>query len=211
MAATRSRVSEIPEFRREGITVEHYVVSTGIRPMIEGTVFRQHLDGIWANTFIEAAAPPGFLDTSPTSGAAAGITQIGMPMGDTAKTRAIFEINKGVNVDPSLDVHAPMAESRRRVPLRNMIYVADGASDVPAFSILNAGGGKTFGVAVEGADDAARVEQLAAQGRIQGMAVGDFRPGSPAYVWLMDGLEQIGYEIVEERRQALAQVPPAAD
>lgn len=207
LPATQARIAAVPEFRREGITVEHYVVSTGIRPMIEGSPFAAHLDGIWANTFVEAPAPPGFLgDEAPTS-TAAGITQVGVAIGDTGKTRAIFEINKGVNADPALDVHEPLPESHRRVPLRNMIYVADGASDVPVFSILNAGGGTTFGVAVD--DDIAvdRVTALADQGRIQGMAAADFRAGQPAHDWLMERMEQIGYEIVEERRQALAPVP----
>ncbi len=203
LTATRERTGEVPEFRREGITVEHYVVSTGIRPMIEGSVYAPHLDGIWANTFIEAPAPPGFLDELPMGSTAAGITHLGYPLSDTAKTRAIFEINKGVNVDPQLDVHAPLPESHRRVPLRNMIYVADGASDVPVFSILNAGGGKTFGVAGDDAREQARIAELAAQGRIQGHARADFRPGGEAHTWLMESLEHIGYEIVEERRQAL--------
>ena len=56
-------------------------------------------------------------------------------------------------------------------------------------------------------DDAARIAELAAQGRIQGMAPADFRAGQPAHTWLIEAMEQIGYEIVEERRQALPNVP----
>ena len=43
---TRQRVTDIPEFAAEGITVEHYIVSTGILPMIEGSVFADHVDGV---------------------------------------------------------------------------------------------------------------------------------------------------------------------
>ncbi len=211
MAETRDHAQAVPDFRREGITVEHYVVSTGIRPMIEGSAYGPHLDGIWANSFIEEPAPPGFLDQLPVGGSAAGITQVGSAIDDTGKTRAIFEINKGVNVDPAVDVHAPMAESHRRVPLRNMIYVADGASDVPVLSVLNAGGAKTFGVATDDGDDMKRVGELAAQGRIQGMAPADFRSGEPAHTWLVEAFEQIAYGIVEERRQAFANVPDASE
>jgi hypothetical protein len=206
-SATQERARTIPEFRREGITVEHYVVSTGIRPMIEGSLFAPLVNGIWANTFIEEPAPPGFLENAAPQPSVGGITHVASLIGDTGKTRAIFEINKGVNVDPTIDVHAPLPESHRRVPLRNMIYVADGASDVPVFSVLNAAGGRTFGVAVDDDERAARVAELAAQGRVQGGAPADFRPGQPAYEWLMESLEQIGYEIVEERRQGLAPVP----
>jgi hypothetical protein len=45
-----------------------------------------------------------------------------------------------------MDVNMKVAEEDRRVPIRNMIYVADGPSDVPSFSVVNQGGGRTFGV-----------------------------------------------------------------
>jgi hypothetical protein len=59
-------------------------------------------------------------------------------------------------------------------------------------------------------DNYAKVKQLQDQGRIQGMAEADYRPGKPAYLWLMDSLDQIGHEIVEARRQAFGAIesPP---
>ncbi|MEA2058562.1 MAG: haloacid dehalogenase-like hydrolase, partial [Actinomycetota bacterium] len=94
------------------------------------------------------------------------------------------------------------------VPLRHMIYIADGPSDVPCFSILNTNGGKTLGVyTTEPSDNHHQVRLLQEQGRIQGMAEADYRPGKPAHEWLMDGLEQIGHEIIEARRQALSNRP----
>ncbi len=211
MAAVRDHVAEIPEFAGEGITVEHYIVSTGLRPMIEGSVFADVIDGIWANTFIEAVAEPGYLERLPVVHPPGPITQVGYSIDNTSKTRALFEINKGVNKNPDLDVNARMSEDQRRVPMKNMVYIADGPSDVPAFSILNGAGGRTLGVYTLGPDDNHRkVKQLQEQGRIQGMAEADFRPGKPAYLWLMDTLEQIGHEIVESRRQAFGSIrnPP---
>jgi hypothetical protein len=211
MAAVRDHVAGIPEFAGEGITVEHYVVSTGLRPMIEGSVFGDVIDGIWANTFIEAVAEPGYLDRLPVVHPPGPITQVGYSIDNTSKTRALFEINKGVNKNPDLDVNARMSEDQRRVPMKNMVYVADGPSDVPAFSILNSAGGRTLGVyTLTPHDNHRKVKQLQEQGRIQGMAEADFRPGKPAYLWLMDTLEQIGHEIVESRRQAFGSIrnPP---
>ena len=66
---------------------------------------------------------------------------------NTSKTRAIFEINKG----PGIDVNARVAEEERRVPIRNMIYIADGPSDVPVFSVVTQLGGRTLGVYQKGA------------------------------------------------------------
>jgi len=203
MQTSKDRVAEIPEFADAGIEVEHYVVSTGIRALIEGSVFAPYLDGIWANTLIETPAPPGYLGRLPVGVDPAPVTRVGYAIDDTSKTRALFEINKGANRDPDLDVNARVAQDQRRVPLRHMIYVADGPSDVPCFSILNANGGKTLGVyTTEPTDNYREVRRLQDQGRIQGIAEADYRPGRAAHGWLMDGLEQIGHEIVEARRQA---------
>jgi hypothetical protein len=206
--ATRRRVTEIPEFAHEGITVEHYVVSTGILPMIEGSPVARGLDGVWANSFIEDPAPPGYLDRLPVSGSAEPISMLGYVVDNTTKTRGVFEINKGVNKNPEVDVNARLAEEERRVPIRHMVYIADGPSDVPVFSILNQRGGKTLGVYLtEPRNNFRQVKTLQEQGRIQGMAEADYRPGKAAYLWLMDSLEQIGWEIVEARRRAVASIP----
>ena len=207
-ASTRQHVRENPDYAKENISVEHYVVSTGIVPMILGNKIADQIDGVWANDFIEEPAPPGYLghlDITPTD---VPISGLGYTMDNTAKTKAIFEINKGVNKNPSIDVNSRMAEEQRRVPLRHMVYVADGPSDVPVFSILNVNGGKTLGVyTTEPANNFRQVKSLQDQGRIQGMAKADFRPGEAAYLWLMDSLDQIADEIVAARRAALSQIP----
>lgn len=211
MQAVRDHVAEIPEFASETITVEHYIVSTGLRAMIEGSAFADVIDGVWANTFIEHVAEPGFLERLPVAHPPGPITQVGYSIDNTSKTRALFEINKGTNRNPDLDVNARMSPDQRRVPMKNMIYIADGPSDVPAFSILNTAGGRTLGVyTLEPDNNHAKVKQLQEQGRIQGMAEADYRPGKPAYLWLMDTVEQIGHEIVEARRQAFGAIknPP---
>jgi hypothetical protein len=211
LEASRERVHQIPDFVREGITVEHYIVSTGIRPMIEGSSIATHVDGIWANSFVEHRAPAGYLDTLPVTSEGGPIRHLSYTIDNTSKTRALFEINKGVNKNRQIDVNARMSEAQRRVPLSNMVYIADGPSDVPVFSILNQHGGKTLGVyTLEPRNNHKQVKQLQEQGRIQGMAEADYRPGKAAHLWLMDSLEQIGYEIVENRRQAFAAIknPP---
>ncbi len=206
--ATREVVASEPRFRAEGITVEHYVVSTGMLPMIEGSSIAPKIDGVWANTFIERSAPPGYLEHLDVEDERGPITHIGLMIDNTAKTRAVFEINKGVNRNPSIDVNARMGEEQRRVPISHMIYIADGPSDVPVFSVLNQRGGKTLGVyTLEPRNNFRQVKDLQEQGRIQGMAEADFRPGKAAYLWLMDSLTQIADEIVEARVRAFADIP----
>jgi hypothetical protein len=207
---SRKHVGAIPDFAREGITVEHYVVSTGLEAMIDGSVIAPHVDGIWANTFVEGVPGPGYQEKLPVRDGGL-ISHLSSVVDNTSKTRPLFEINKGVNANPDLDVNSRMAESQRRVPLQHMIYVADGPSDVPVFSILNKAGGKTLGVYnLEPRNNHRQVKQLQEQGRIQGMAKADYRPGEAAFLWLIDSIEQIGYEIVESRRQAFSEIenPP---
>lgn len=61
------------------------------------------------------------------------ISEVGYTIDNTTKTRALFEINKGVPQHPEIDVNAKMSDALRRVAFPNMIYIADGPSDVPAF------------------------------------------------------------------------------
>ena len=209
-ATTRSRMAEVTDYAHEGIDVEHYVVSTGIRSMIEGSPIGGIIDGVWANDFIERPAPPGYLETLAIENGTHPISMLGYMIDNTSKTRAVFEINKGVNRNAGIDVNALMAEEQRRVPIRNMIYIADGPSDVPVFSILNRQGGKTLGVyTTEPGNNFRQVKQLQTQGRIQGMAKADYRPGEAAYLWLIDSLDQIADEIVTNRRSAFAEIPRA--
>jgi hypothetical protein len=208
--ATRDHISAVPEYVHESIDVEHYVVSTGIRPMIEGSPIGGITDGIWANDFIERPAMPGYLETLAIENEPHPISMLGYTIDNTSKTRAVFEINKGVNRNAGIDVNALMAEEQRRVPIGNMIYIADGPSDVPVFSILNRRGGKTLGVyTTEPSNNFRQVKQLQTQGRIQGMAKADFREGEAAYLWLIDSLDQIAAEIVANRRSAFAEIPRA--
>lgn len=208
--ATRRHVREEHDYERHGITVEHYVVSTGIVPMIEGSPIHPHIDGVWANDFIETPAPPGYRDHLPVETDDPVIRRLGYTVDNTTKTRAIFEINKGSNRNAAIDVNARMSEEQRRVPIRNMIYTADGPSDVPCFSIVNAQGGKTFGVYLtEPKNNFSQVKALQEQGRIQGMAKADFREGEAAHLWLMDSLDQICREIVANREQAVSDIRPA--
>jgi hypothetical protein len=210
LEASKHYVTQIPEFVHEEITVEHYVVSTGILPMIQGSSVAPFVDYIWANDFIERPAPPGYQDTLAIGESGAPISHLGYTIDNTSKTRAVFEINKGVNKTPSIDVNALMSEEQRRVPIKNMIYIADGPSDVPVFSILNERGGKTLGVyTTTPVNNFRQVRQLQSQGRIQGMAEADYREGRAAHLWLIDSIDQIAREILDARHRAFAEIPRA--
>jgi hypothetical protein len=144
---SRLWVKNKPEYAKHEIVLEHYVVSTGLAEMVRGSTLAPFLDGIWACEFIENPLQPGFLRQKELMiEAASEIAQIGVMVDNTTKTRAIFEINKGTNRNPAIDVNAKVTAEDRRIPLQNMIYIADGPSDVPSFSVVKSGGGKTYAV-----------------------------------------------------------------
>src|SRR5208283_2019305 len=90
---------------------------------------------------------PGFLQQKELDlSAAAEISQIGMVIDNTTKTRALFEINKGTNKNPAIDVNSNIKPEDRRIPFQNMIYIADGPSDVPSFSVVKRNGGEAYAV-----------------------------------------------------------------
>lgn len=203
----KSFATEKPKYVEHDISIEHYIVSTGIAPMVRGSAIAKYVDGIWAAEFIENPLQPGFLKQNEFPiDASAEIAQIGMVIDNTGKTRAIFEINKGSNKNPAIDVNAKMAAEDRRIPLQNMIYIADGPSDVPSFSVVKGGGGRAY--AVYNPDKPAEFEQndrLLQSGRIHGYGPADYTATSSTAQWLRMHVHQICDRIVADRETAVAQ------
>ena len=197
-------VSNDESYRRHDISVEHYIVSTGLRAMIEGSALSKHVDGIWACDLLPVAAPPGYREQLETMSDV--VAQVGYTIDNTSKTRAIFEINKGVNVQEGgrVDVNSVIPEDARRVPIRNMIYIADGPSDIPSFSVVNKMGGKTFGVYAPGESNYNNAAELEEQGRVNSIALADYSEGTAADMWLSRSIRQIADGIVSNRERALA-------
>ena len=138
--------------------------------------------------------------------AEAEIAQIGLVIDNTTKTRAVFEINKGTNKNPAIDVNSRMNAEDRRIPFQNMIYIADGPSDVPSFSVVKGGGGRAY--AVYNPDDAAEFAQndrLRQSGRIDHYGPADYTAGSSTTQWLRMHIHQMCDRIVVDREAAVAQ------
>lgn len=196
------QVVAAPPYAEAEIKVEHYVVSTGLYAMIEGSPIADRLDGIWASVFIEDPAAPGY-DVSGTP-ASKPIAQIAGFLDNTTKTRAIFEINKGVNKVASIKVNDQIDESKRRVPFSNMIYVADGPSDVPSFSVIRQHGGRAYAVYDEDSDAHMRqVNELLKQGRVEMYGPANYTSSSSTLRWLKLTIQEIADQILKVRDETL--------
>ncbi len=134
------------------------------------------------------------------------ISEIGYTIDNTSKTRALFEINKGIGEIKDVTVNSKLTDAQRRVDFRNMIYVADGPSDVPAFSVVKGRGGATFAIYPEGDKKAfEQVERLREDDRIDMFAEADYSDGKTASMWICNKIQEFANRIKAEeqaKRQA---------
>src|SRR5580698_8312588 len=200
-------VADRPNYVKHEIQLEHYVVSTGIAEMVRGSRIAPEIDGVWGCEFIENPLQPGFLEQKELDlSADAEIAQIGMVIDNTTKTRALFEINKGTNKNPAIDVNSRIAAEDRRIPFQNMIYIADGPSDVPSFSVVKGNGGNAYGVYNPAKpEEYAQNDRLRQVGRIDHYGPADYTAASSTTQWLRLQIHEICDRIVRDREAAVAQ------
>lgn len=190
----KQRIENDKIYKDNDIRVEHYIVSTGFRQVIEGTCIRKDVEYVWGCEFIE--------DNDGTGNKV--ISEVGYSIDNTSKTRALFEINKGSTKDRGVDVNSVIPEENRRVPFKNMIYIADGPSDVPAFSVVNKYNGVTIAVFPKGdAKALAQVEKLREEGRVNHILEADFSKTSSTRAWIEGKVVSIADRIVGEKRESL--------
>ena len=147
----------------QGVTVEHYVISSGLREIIEGCSISGEFKEIYASEFYydETGRP----------------VWPKMAVNFTAKTQFVYRINKGVlDVSDDKTLNDSMPDDSKRVPFTNMIYVGDGLSDVPCMKMMRAYGGQAITVYQEG--NRLGVEELLARDRVDYMFPADYSAGS---------------------------------
>jgi hypothetical protein len=202
----KQSVASDGSFVKHGLQVEHYIVSTGLREMIMGSKIAPFVEDVWGCEFVEVVAQPNYLQKGelPLQTSEPILIDIGYMVDNTSKTRAIFEINKGTNKLARIGVNDTIAHEDRRVPFQNMIYIADGPSDVPSFSILNQYGGRTFAVyKPRRKDEFKQVASLQELGRVQGIGEANYTEGSLTSMWILNAVEDIAKRIVDGRESLL--------
>ena len=160
----REGVGRINAFAKSlGVQVEHYVISSGLREIIEGSGIAHEFREIYACEFFydeEGLACWPKLDVNFTN-----------------KTQFVYRINKGVlDVSDDKTLNDSMPDDSKRIPFTNMIYVGDGRSDVPCMKMMRAYGGQA--VAVYQDSNRAGVEDLLAKGRVDFIFPADYRDGT---------------------------------
>ena len=160
----RDWFSRINAFGEElGVTVEHYVLSSGLKEIIEGSGISEEFRKIYACEFFyneEGLASWPKLDVNFTN-----------------KTQFVYRINKGVlDVAEDRKLNDSMPDESKRVSFANMIYIGDGLSDVPCMKMMQAYGGQAIAVYQE--SNRAGVEELLRKGRVDFIFPADYRAGT---------------------------------
>lgn len=189
---TKEMFAKDKSYSEYGIQVEHYIVSTGFAETIRGSELNPYVDGIWGCELLDAPGPDG-KDL---------LSEIVYTIDNTTKTRAVFEINKGIGKIDGIDVNSKIPKELRRVQMENMIYIADGPSDIPAFSVVKQNGGATFAIYPRGDAQAMRqVEQMRADGRVDMYAEADYSEGTTAYMWITSKIQDMADRIRKREKE----------
>ena len=147
----------------QGVQVEHYVISSGLREIIEGSAISGEFKEIYASEFYyDGEGRPVWPK---------------LTVNFTAKTQFVYRINKGVlDVSEDKKLNDSMPDDSKRVPFTNMIYVGDGLSDVPCMKMMRSYGGQAIAVYQE--SNRTGVEELLAKGRVDFIFPADYREGT---------------------------------
>lgn len=148
----------------QGVTVRHYMISSGLTEIIEGTPIYGRFHNVFASEY--------WFDAYDLPYPKRVIT-------DTGKTQYLFRINKGVeDLGETINQHMPEAE--RPIPFSNMIYFGDGDTDVPSMAVMRKNGGHAIAVHPPGKSKEKCVNLFKA-GRIDFFAAADYRRGSDLF------------------------------
>lgn len=150
--------------KNKGVIVEHYIISSGLKEMIEGTEVADKFKKIYASSF--------YFDKD---GVAVWPAQV---VNYTNKTQFLFRIEKGVLDINDQAVNSYFEPNQYRVPFRNMVYIGDSDTDIPCMKLVNINGGHSIGVYNSETKDKSKVFRMLDENRIKYFAPADYTQGA---------------------------------
>ncbi len=163
-----------------GLDVRHFINSSGLKEMIEGTPIANRFDGIYASSYLYSK------ETGEPIWPAVAVDY-------TTKTQFIFKINKGIKeVSDTRQVNKYVPKEDRPVPFTHMIYIGDGTTDVPCMKVVRDHGGHSIAVYTPGDTEAkAKAEHLIREQRVNFACPANYRRGKMLQRLVMRILDKI--------------------
>lgn len=194
----RNMLAATPEYVEANVTVEWFIISSGIEAVLRSTPLDPGANEIFGCAF--------HYDETGTAVAVKRTVTF------TEKTKLVYAINKGISgAELSRNpyrVNDYMASEVRRIPFRNMIYVGDGPSDIPCFSMIRNLGGKAVGVTPPDDSDFRRPYELAEGQRLTvGPYTANYQDGSDLFRMMARMVTGIADTILEDREHNLRRAP----
>lgn len=180
-----------------GLDIRHYINSSGLKEMIEGTPIAGEFERIYACTFI--------YDSN-------GMAEWpGVAVDYTNKTQFIFKINKGIpEVSDNRKINEFVKEDDRPVPFKRMIYFGDGETDIPCMKMVKQNGGISIAVYRPGnAEKKKTAGKLIRDNRVNFVCPADYRKGKDIYNVVTTVLEKIkrdyDFDLLQKRHRESAE------
>lgn len=148
----------------KGVLVEHYIISSGLKEMIEGTSVAKEFEKIYASSFY-------YNERGVAKWPAQAVNY-------TNKTQFLFRIEKGVLDVNDSAVNDYFEPDKIRVPFRNMVYIGDSDTDIPCMKLVNSLGGHSIGVYNVETQEKAKVYKMMREGRIKYFVPADYSEGT---------------------------------
>jgi len=119
--------------KKHGVIIEHYIISSGLKEIIEGTSIGKYFKKIYASEFLYDESGKAIWPK--------------IAVNYTNKTQFLIRIKKGVlDISDDYNLNKKMLENERRISTSNMIYIGDGITDVPCMKLTKDGGGVSIAV-----------------------------------------------------------------
>lgn len=148
--------------KSKDVEVQHYVISSGNKEIIEGSSIYKFFKKVFACEYLYNDADEAIWPKS--------------VINYTTKTQFIYRINKGVlDLSENDKVNASMADEDKPIPFQNMIYIADGLTDVPCMKLVSGNGGTAIAVYGKNKKPA---QKLFDDGRVNFMCEADYSENS---------------------------------
>lgn len=142
----------------QNIDLKHYIISSGIKEMIEGTPIAKEFHKIFASSFMYDHHGVAFWPA--------------LAINYTTKTQYLFRINKGsLDVCNHTDINRYIPENERPLPFEQIIFIGDGETDIPSFRLVKEQQGHAIAVYKPKAATAReRSQHLIDEGRVNFIA-----------------------------------------